>query len=152
VLDDLVARQPGHGEPALADQQHAPLPGVATAAAKAAASAGRRTPRSNGSRASNVDPSSAVPSSAPSRARTSWAVAGLEVRHPALDAAPGTEHRHVLHDVVLQVTTRHSHRCQDGRMPTTTLPRPVETWLTDMDGVLVHEEDPIPGRRSSSRR
>jgi NagD protein len=26
-----------------------------------------------------------------------------------------------------------------------TLPRPVETWLTDMDGVLVHEEDPIPG-------
>ncbi|CUR59544.1 N-Acetylglucosamine-6-Phosphatase, Protein nagD [metagenome] len=26
-----------------------------------------------------------------------------------------------------------------------TSPRPVETWLTDMDGVLVHEEDPIPG-------
>jgi NagD protein len=25
--------------------------------------------------------------------------------------------------------------------------RPVETWLTDMDGVLVHEEDPIPGGR-----
>jgi NagD protein len=23
--------------------------------------------------------------------------------------------------------------------------RPVHTWLTDMDGVLVHEEDPIPG-------
>jgi len=23
--------------------------------------------------------------------------------------------------------------------------RPVETWLTDMDGVLVHEETPIPG-------
>jgi NagD protein len=23
--------------------------------------------------------------------------------------------------------------------------RPVQTWLTDMDGVLVHEEDPIPG-------
>ena len=23
--------------------------------------------------------------------------------------------------------------------------RPVETWLTDMDGVLVHEEVPIPG-------
>ena len=23
--------------------------------------------------------------------------------------------------------------------------RPVETWLTDMDGVLVHEEDAIPG-------
>ncbi len=25
--------------------------------------------------------------------------------------------------------------------------RPVETWLTDMDGVLVHEEVPIPGAR-----
>jgi NagD protein len=24
-------------------------------------------------------------------------------------------------------------------------PRAIETWLTDMDGVLVHEEDPIPG-------
>jgi NagD protein len=24
-------------------------------------------------------------------------------------------------------------------------PRPVHTWLTDMDGVLVHEEEPIPG-------
>ncbi|WP_299052176.1 HAD-IIA family hydrolase [uncultured Nocardioides sp.] len=24
-------------------------------------------------------------------------------------------------------------------------PRPIETWLTDMDGVLVHEEAPIPG-------
>ncbi|HEY6932994.1 MAG TPA: HAD-IIA family hydrolase [Marmoricola sp.] len=23
--------------------------------------------------------------------------------------------------------------------------RPIETWLTDMDGVLVHEEQPIPG-------
>ena len=23
--------------------------------------------------------------------------------------------------------------------------RPIETWLTDMDGVLVHEEHPIPG-------
>ena len=23
--------------------------------------------------------------------------------------------------------------------------RPVESWLTDMDGVLVHEEDAIPG-------
>ena len=26
-----------------------------------------------------------------------------------------------------------------------TTPRPVETWLTDMDGVLVHEEHAIPG-------
>ncbi len=24
-------------------------------------------------------------------------------------------------------------------------PRPIETWLTDMDGVLVHEEEPIAG-------
>ncbi|GAB3294735.1 HAD-IIA family hydrolase [Epidermidibacterium keratini] len=24
-------------------------------------------------------------------------------------------------------------------------PNPIETWLTDMDGVLVHEEHPIPG-------
>ncbi len=23
--------------------------------------------------------------------------------------------------------------------------KPIHTWLTDMDGVLVHEEDPIPG-------
>ena len=32
-------------------------------------------------------------------------------------------------------------------MPVTTdeTPRPVETWLTDMDGVLVHEEVPIAG-------
>jgi NagD protein len=26
-----------------------------------------------------------------------------------------------------------------------TTPRPIETWLTDMDGVLVHEEVPLPG-------
>ena len=25
--------------------------------------------------------------------------------------------------------------------------KPIETWLTDMDGVLVHEEDPIPGAK-----
>jgi NagD protein len=28
-----------------------------------------------------------------------------------------------------------------------TEPRPIATWLTDMDGVLVHEEDAIPGAR-----
>jgi NagD protein len=28
---------------------------------------------------------------------------------------------------------------------TTAPPRPIETWLTDMDGVLVHEEVPLPG-------
>ena len=26
-----------------------------------------------------------------------------------------------------------------------TTPKPVECWLTDMDGVLVHEETVIPG-------
>ncbi len=26
-----------------------------------------------------------------------------------------------------------------------TTPKPVECWLTDMDGVLVHEENAIPG-------
>jgi NagD protein len=26
-----------------------------------------------------------------------------------------------------------------------TTPRPIDTWLTDMDGVLVHEEEAIPG-------
>jgi NagD protein len=30
-------------------------------------------------------------------------------------------------------------------MPADETPRPVETWLTDMDGVLVHEEVPIDG-------
>lgn len=29
--------------------------------------------------------------------------------------------------------------------PMTTTPKPVECWLTDMDGVLVHEERAIPG-------
>jgi len=33
---------------------------------------------------------------------------------------------------------------QDMAM-TTAGPRPIETWLTDMDGVLVHEEVPLPG-------
>src|SRR5688500_7686043 len=32
--------------------------------------------------------------------------------------------------------------CDDAGME---ISRPIETWLTDMDGVLVHEEDPIPG-------
>ena len=30
--------------------------------------------------------------------------------------------------------------------------RPVETWLSDMDGVLVHEEHPIPGAREFVER
>jgi NagD protein len=30
-------------------------------------------------------------------------------------------------------------------MAVMTEPRPIATWLTDMDGVLVHEEDPIEG-------
>ena len=32
--------------------------------------------------------------------------------------------------------------CDDALMENA---RPIETWLTDMDGVLVHEEDPIEG-------
>ena len=34
---------------------------------------------------------------------------------------------------------------QTGRMTDLSTGRPVETWLTDMDGVLVHEDVPIPG-------
>ena len=30
--------------------------------------------------------------------------------------------------------------------------KPVECWLTDMDGVLVHEEQALPGAPSSSPR
>ncbi len=30
--------------------------------------------------------------------------------------------------------------------------RPVRTWLSDMDGVLVHEEAPIPGGAEFVRR
>ena len=33
-------------------------------------------------------------------------------------------------------------RCDNGRM---TDRKPVECWLTDMDGVLVHEGQPVPG-------
>ncbi|MCW2812736.1 MAG: HAD-superfamily hydrolase, subfamily [Nocardioides sp.] len=36
-------------------------------------------------------------------------------------------------------------RVQTGGMSSLLTGRPVETWLTDMDGVLVHEEVPIPG-------
>ena len=36
--------------------------------------------------------------------------------------------------------------CDDAAME---ISRPIETWLTDMDGVLVHEEDPIPGATES---
>jgi NagD protein len=32
-----------------------------------------------------------------------------------------------------------------GRMVTPTFSKPVRTWLSDMDGVLVHEEAAIPG-------
>ena len=32
-----------------------------------------------------------------------------------------------------------------GRMTFMTDPKPVESWLTDMDGVLVHEELALPG-------
>ena len=28
--------------------------------------------------------------------------------------------------------------------------KPVESWLTDMDGVLVHEEQALPGAADSS--
>ncbi len=38
---------------------------------------------------------------------------------------------------------RPARRGEDNEGMTT--PRPVETWLTDMDGVLVHEEEPIAG-------
>ena len=32
-----------------------------------------------------------------------------------------------------------------ARMTSMTDPKPVESWLTDMDGVLVHEEQALPG-------
>ena len=32
-----------------------------------------------------------------------------------------------------------------ARMTTVTEPKPVSCWLSDMDGVLVHEEHALPG-------
>ena len=66
-LDDPLARQPGHREAALADQQHAPVRRARSPRPTNAAASGSPWYSSpNGSRAVNVDPSDAAPCSAPS--------------------------------------------------------------------------------------
>ena len=88
VLDQALALEPGHGEAALAHEQHAPdRPAACAAAANEAASAGPSYDAAKGRRATNVDPSAAVPASDPSRtASVGLAVAGGEVLDPAPDA------------------------------------------------------------------
>ena len=108
VLDHLLARHPGHGEPALADQQHAPLPRRPRRPPRTPRpSAGPSYAASNGSRASNVDPSSAVPSSAPSRASYvvgPWRVSKFATQRSTREA--GTETVTVSTTSVVQVLLR----------------------------------------------
>ncbi len=125
--------------------------GAATAAAKVEASPAPAYVAPNGSRAVNAEPSSAVPDSAPSR--TAYVVGPCRVAKFSTQRTTreaGIETVTTSTASVLQVARHHlgadaaAGPVRMGRMPDET-PRPVETWLTDMDGVLVHEEVPIAG-------
>ena len=99
----------------------------------------RRSPGNRASRScSSVAPTSCSAFSYSASSRTSSRMTGTSpsvagrtreegVEDEAADDIPGNvrEPRH------------------NGHM--TTSPRRIDTWLTDMDGVLVHEDDPIPG-------
>jgi len=87
VLDHLLARHPGHGEPALADQQHAPLPRRRDGRRERRGlrrPVVRRVERQPGLQRRPVvgRPEQRAVAGVVRRG----AVAGLEVHHPALDA------------------------------------------------------------------
>src|SRR4051794_3198014 len=57
----------------------------------------------------------------------------------------------VWRSIAVQGTTRPQPPAH-GTMSRMTTPRPVRAWLSDMDGVLVHEEEPIAGAAEFVRR